>query len=337
MKKSRCKMKELVLFLPNIDCKIFAVKDVISIKGFAKFLGIGSDKEVEAVEAIAVSELVSDDNPDIINQTVIELSPDQIIPNPFQPRKTFHQESLQELAESIKEFGIIQPLLVRKINNQYELIAGERRLRASKLAGIAAVPVIVKNLDDKEMAELAMIENLQREDLHFLEEAEGFQQLISHFGLTQENMAQRVGKNQSTVANKLRLLKLSPEVRVLLRQENLTERHARALLKVENEQQQLEVLATVIENKMNVRETEEYIETFSREITTEKIPKQNVVRVIRDVRIFLNSINKVVGEMKKSGLKIKMNQKQDDDFIMIQLKIPKKIQSPTIKNSRKKT
>ncbi|MBU2703145.1 ParB family chromosome partitioning protein [Sporomusaceae bacterium BoRhaA] len=322
--------------MTNINCKIFAGEDVILIKGFAKFLGIGNDKEVEAVvEAFIPNESVSDGANNKVNQAVLEISPDQIIPNPFQPRKTFHDESLQELAESIKEFGVIQPLLVRQVGNNYELIAGERRLRASKLACLTVIPVIVKSLNDKEMAELAMIENLQREDLHFLEEAEGFQQLISHFGLTQENMAQRVGKNQSTIANKLRLLKLSPEVRQLLREHNLTERHARALLKVENEAQQLDVLNTVIENKMNVRETEDYIDNFSREIEKEKTPKQNVVKVIRDVRIFLNSINKVVGEMKKSGLKIKMNQKQDDDFITIQLKIPKKIQATQLQKKKK--
>lgn len=307
---------------------------MIPIRGFAKYLGIGSEKETENVETIAPIETVLDGDDNIISQTVIELPPEQIIPNPFQPRKTFHLESLQELAASIKEFGIIQPLLVRYINNQYELIAGERRLRASKLANLTCIPVIVKELNDKEMAELAMIENLQREDLHFLEEAEGFQQLISHFGLTQENMAQRVGKNQSTVANKLRLLKLSSKVRSLLREKNLTERHARALLKIEDENQQMEVLSVVVENKMNVRETEEYIENFSREITKKKIPKQNVVKVIRDVRIFLNSINKVVGEMKKSGLKIKMNQEQDDDFIVIQLKIPKKIQAAATRTKK---
>ena len=307
---------------------------MIPIKGFAKFLGIGSEKELETIEAMAPVETVFNGDDDIVSQSVIELSPEQIIPNPFQPRKTFHLESLQELAESIKEFGIIQPLLVRHINNQYELIAGERRLRASKLAKLTSIPVIVKKLDDREMAELAMIENLQREDLHFLEEAEGFQQLISHFGLTQENMAQRVGKNQSTIANKLRLLKLSSKVRILLREQNLTELHARALLKVEDENQQIEVLSAVIENKMNVRETEDYIENFSREITKKKAPKQNVVKVIRDVRIFLNSINKVVSEMKKSGLKIKMNQEQDDDFIIIQLKIPKKIQAAATRSKK---
>jgi ParB family chromosome partitioning protein len=320
--------------LPNVICKIFAGKDVIPIKGFAKFLGIGNEKELETVEAMAPVGAAFNGDDDIVSQSVIELSPEQIIPNPFQPRKTFHLESLQELAASIKEFGIIQPLLVRYINNQYELIAGERRLRASKLAKLTSIPVIVKKLDDKEMAELAMIENLQREDLHFLEEAEGFQQLISHFGLTQENMAQRVGKNQSTIANKLRLLKLSSKVRIVLREQNLTERHARALLKVEDENQQIKVLSAVIENKMNVRETEDYIENFSREITKKKVPKQNVVKVIRDVRIFLNSINKVVSEMKKSGLKIKMNQEQDDDFIVIQLKIPKRIQAAATKTRK---
>ncbi|MDU2065277.1 MAG: nucleoid occlusion protein [Sporomusaceae bacterium] len=309
---------------------------MISIKSFAKFLGLSTEKTapVEPVVMAEVPEIESAPREKAAAE-VIFLAVSEIVPNPFQPRKTFSDEALAELSASIREFGVIQPLLVRKTADHYELIAGERRLRASKLAEQATVPVIVKELTDKEMAELAMIENLQREDLHFLEEAEGFYHLIQNFGLTQENLAQRVGKNQSTIANKLRLLKLSEPVRKKLQDENLTERHARALLKVSEPEQQENVLAAVIEHKMNVRETEDYIENFSREIEAAEKPRQNVVKVIRDVRIFLNSINKVVGEMKKTGLKVKMNQAQSDEYITIELKIPKRIQQKTSRTKKK--
>lgn len=259
---------------------------------------------------------------------VLRVSIDNIVPNPFQPRKTFNEESLRELASSIKEYGVIQPLLVRKTDAGFELIAGERRLRASKLAGLTDVPVIRKELTDQEMAELAMIENLQREDLHYLEEAEGYQSLLNNFGFTQEELAKRVGKTQSTIANKLRLLKLEGKVRKILLDESLTERHARALLKLNDVQLQMQILDTVREKGLNVRETEGLIEDvlaeISREMSKKETPKRNVVKIIKDVRIFLNTINKVVGEMKKTGLKIKVQQDQDDDYITINMRIPKR-------------
>jgi ParB family chromosome partitioning protein len=286
---------------------------------FAKFLGIAGGAAAE--ETAATAELAADDT------EVQAIVVDGIIPNPFQPRKTFSDDSLQELAASVREHGIIQPLLVRRTAAGYEVIAGERRLRAAKLAGLATVPAIVRELADREMAELAMIENLQREDLHYLEEAEGFVQLLTNFGMTQEDLARRVGKNQSTIANKLRLLRLAPDVRQALVEENLTERHARALLKLEDPARQQAVLAAIRENGLNVRETEDLIEGVLDDISREKSkkpPKQNVVKIIRDVRIFLNTINTVVNEMKKAGLKVKVTQNQDEEFITINLKIPKR-------------
>ena len=258
---------------------------------------------------------------------VHQINSADIIPNPFQPRKIFNHDSLQELAASIQEYGVIQPLIVRSVANGFELVAGERRLRASKLAGLQQVPVIVKTFTDKEVAELAMIENLQREDLHFLEEAEGFQQLITSFSFTQEELAKRMGKKQSTIANKLRLLKLVPEVRAVVASEKLTERHARSLLKIDDPRLQMEVLELIREKGLNVRETEELIEEFlediAKQIEEKNKPKRNIVKVIRDVRIFINTINNVVGEMKKTGLKIKVKQEQDEEYIHINLRIPK--------------
>lgn len=247
--------------------------------------------------------------------------------NPFQPRKTFNDHSLDELSQSIKEYGVIQPVLVRKVEDRYELVAGERRLRAAKLAGLETIPAIVKDLNEKETAEIAMIENLQREDLNFMEEAEGYQLLLSTFGLTQEELARRVGKSQSTVANKLRLLKLSPAVRQEISQEIITERHARALLKLPDEQHQLEVMKAIKEKEMTVRQTEEYIDqtlsNISREID-EATPKQRIIRIFKDVRIFVNTIHNVVNEMRKAGLDIKMKETSDADYVTIHLQIPKR-------------
>lgn len=305
------------------------------MKNLARFLGFSDDKSGDnPAEEISLGHTESAGDNELQAQDTIninevqQVSIDTIIPNPFQPRKTFNEESLQELAASIKEFGVIQPLLVRKTDGGMELVAGERRLRASKLAGLSHVPVIYKDLNDQEMAELAMIENLQREDLHYLEEAEGYQSLLSNFGFTQEVLAKRVGKTQSTIANKLRLLKLDSSIRKIIVDENLTERHARSLLKLSDPKLQLQVLDTVREKGLNVRETEGLIEDvlaeISREMSKKDNPKRNVVRIVKDVRIFLNSINKVVGEMKKTGLNIKVKQDQDDDYITINLRIPKR-------------
>ncbi|MEE1195061.1 MAG: ParB/RepB/Spo0J family partition protein, partial [Phascolarctobacterium sp.] len=178
---------------------------------------------------------------------VVKVPIEQIFPNPYQPRKTFDDEALQDLASSIAEYGVLQPLLVAPAEDgRYLLIAGERRLRASRLAKLNEVPVIISEYSSQQIAEIALIENLQREDLHFLEEAEGYEQLMEQFHLTQEAMAARVGKKQSTIANKLRLLRLSSDVRKLLVEHELSERHARALLKIEDEAQRMEVLDTII-------------------------------------------------------------------------------------------
>lgn len=310
------------------------------MKNLARLLGLTSDNPEIAKEAkeqnIVANKIDTTQTGSIIYDTentategnVQQVQISEIVPNPFQPRKIFSSESLQELSASIEEYGIIQPLIVRAIPDGFELVAGERRLRASKLAGLSQVPVIIKEFTDKEVAELAMIENLQREDLHFLEEAEGFQQLITSFGFTQEELAKRMGKNQSTIANKLRLLKLIPEVRAVVAKEKLTERHARSLLKIDDPRLQMEVLELISEKGLNVRETEELIEEFlediAKQVEAKNTPKRNVVKIIRDVRIFINTINNVVGEMKKTGLKIKVKQEQDEEFIHINLRIPKR-------------
>lgn len=290
------------------------------MRGFAKLLGFGSEEEQAAK---AISDAVDEQ----LSAGVQTIKIEEIVPNPYQPRKLFNDEALKELAASIQEHGVIQPLLVRRIDDRVELIAGERRLRASKLAGLTEVPVVVKEIDDKEMAELAMLENLQREDLHFLEEAHGFQHLINQFGFTQEELAVRLGKNQSTIANKLRLLKLTGDLQTMIVDDQLTERHARALLKIEDSTKQKEILEKVREKKLNVRETEELIEDTIDEISREISPKnkrQSVSKFIRDIRIYTNSIHNVVAEMKKAGIKVKLVEDQEEDTITISLKITKK-------------
>jgi ParB family chromosome partitioning protein len=303
------------------------------MRNLARFFGIGSEKapvqQFESKKIESKSENIDKiliDEPKKVND-IEKISIDKIEPNPFQPRKTFVDESLAELSESIREFGVIQPLLLRKTATSYEVVAGERRLRASRMAGLTEVPAIVKSLNDKEMAELAMIENLQREDLHYLEEAEGFASLLDNFGFTQEVLAKRMGKSQSTIANKLRLLKLAPEVRQVLYRENLTERHARALLKLKESERQLEVLGTVLNESLNVRQTELLIEEMNLKQSADNAEKKKKVKIkgiIRDVRIFVNTINHVVGEMKKNGLKVSVEQESDDDYIFINMKIPKR-------------
>ncbi len=294
------------------------------MKRWARLLGIGGTEGAEATN-LSPAEMTLAEKGGAPDSQLVEI--EMINANPFQPRKTFSEEALAELSASIREYGILQPLIVRRREQGYELVAGERRLRASLLAGLSEVPVLIRDFDDKEMAELAMIENLQREDLHYLEEAEGYQALLQQFSLTQEELAKRMGKKQSTIANKLRILKLSAPVRTILAREGLTERHARALLKLEDDNLQQEVLELICQRGLNVRASEELIEEFLEDIASQveekKAPKRQMVKMVRDVRIFLNTINTVVGEMKKTGFKVKVKQEQDEEYIHINLKIPK--------------
>ena len=190
---------------------------------------------------------------------VVYLYLDDIIPNRFQPRQVFDEKALKELAVSIKEHGVIQPIIVRNIGNKYEIIAGERRYKASALAGLTKIPAIVRNLDDKESSKVALLENLQRKNLNPIEEARTYQKILELDQMTQEELAKTMGKSQSAVANKLRLLSLSDDVQDALLKEKISERHARALLAVDNQEKQKQLLNKIIANKMTVRELEEEI------------------------------------------------------------------------------
>lgn len=250
-----------------------------------------------------------------------------IIPNPYQPRKNFDRIGLNELSESIKKYGVLQPIMVRKMCDEtYELVAGERRLRACMIAGMSEIPSIIVNIDDNDSAILALIENLQREDLSFLEEAEGYYHLIKEHGLTQEELAQRLGKNQSTIANKLRLLKLSPIIKKIIKDNDLTERHARALLKLPDEQTQLRLLKTVCEKGLNVKKTEELVKEMLDNISgvEQGKPKEKTnIKIFRDIRIFVNTIKQTVEMMKKSGVDAQTTKFDKGDYIEYVIKIPK--------------
>lgn len=248
-----------------------------------------------------------------------------ISPNPFQPRKVFNKENLDELANNIKDYGVLQPVTVRMIGTRYELVAGERRLRASKLAGLTNIPSIVVNINDQQSAILAIIENLQRQNLNYIEEALGFQNLIKDYGFTQEELANKIGKSQSTIANKLRILKLSPDVQKILLENNLTERHSRALLKLEHDEDQLKVLERAIKENLTVKRTEELVEFFIKKRSEENKPpkEQKVKKHVRDIRLFTNTIKQAIDIMNQSGVDTDYNIKEFDDGYEITIKIIK--------------
>ena len=263
---------------------------------------------------------------------VIRVPVEKIQANPYQPRKDFEPEALEDLAASIAEYGVLQPLLVARGNDDnFLLIAGERRLRASKMAGLLDVPVIVSSYTEQQIAEIALIENLQREDLHFLEEAEGYEKLMTQFNLTQEAMAVRVGKKQSTIANKLRLLNLPLEIRNVLKEAQLTERHGRALLKLKNSELQEQVLKQIIKNGWNVKQTEEHIA----KLLDEAAPKQKKrLVIVNDVRIYLNSVKKIVSTINDAGIPAQIKQELDGDDVVVTLRI-KNTKKPQIASNQK--
>ncbi|WP_125154223.1 nucleoid occlusion protein [Clostridium rectalis] len=259
-----------------------------------------------------------------MEENISYIKTELISPNAYQPRKVFNEESIEELSKSIESYGIIQPLSVRKIeDNRYELVAGERRLRAAKKIGMEKVPVIIVDITNKESAAIALLENIQREDLNFLEEAEAYFNLIKEHNYTQEQLAEIIGKKQSTIANKIRLLKLSQNIRVILIQNNLTERHARALLKLKDEELQKKILKIVIKKSLNVKKTEELIEKELFKINNKDLAKDGKRRIkgIFTSKVYINTVKQVFD---KYGVTAKYSSKDLDDKIQITITIPKK-------------
>lgn len=266
--------------------------------------------------------------PSLRRGRVIYLKPDELAPNPVQPRKRFDEESLSELCESIKSYGILNPLTVRARNGGYELVAGERRLRAAKLAGLTEVPCILLDIDIQDSNLIALIENLQRRDLDFIEEAAGLYQLIRIFGLSQEEAARRIGKSQSAVANKLRLLKLPEDILEALRENGLTERHGRALLRLSTPQKQRAALEYILENDLTVAATDAYVDALLQSPAPEPEEEKEQVQpkrsfILKDVRVFLNTLSRSLDMMKQGGIDAGMRREETEDSLILTISIPK--------------
>lgn len=258
-----------------------------------------------------------------MNREISNISVDKIFPNTYQPRRFFNEEALEELSQSIKEHGIIQPITVRKRGENFELVAGERRWRAARMADFEVVPCNIIEITDTESAEIALLENLQREDLNFIEEAEAYYNLINDHRFTQDELAKRMGKKQSTIANKLRLLKLSPKVREICLDNKLTERHARALLSLPNEELQLIIVEKIIKGSLNVKATEELINKELLKIAGEELNNKDKKRVksVFPAKLYVNTIKQVFD---KFNIPAEYKFKDDEEFIQITVSIPKK-------------
>lgn len=266
--------------------------------------------------------------PEAVKQ-LVELPVEKIRPNPYQPRTTFDEESIAELAQSIRQVGLLQPLLVRRVGEDYELVAGERRLRAVTSLGMESVSCIIQQeVVDEASAVMALIENLQREDLHFLEEAQCFAALLETYHLTQEQLAERLGKSQSSIANKLRLLKLSERVKSAMTEARLTERHARALLRLTGDEERLAMVKKIGERGLSVKETEKLVEKTLNRLYDEKAdgarPRPVIVRFVRDYRIFMNTINDAVAALRESGMIVEVEQEDRPDGVDIGIRVTRR-------------
>lgn len=246
---------------------------------------------------------------------VVFLPVKAIRPNPSQPRKLFSTQALEELANSIRIHGVLQPLSVRRIDNAYELIAGERRLRAAVMAGLTEIPCILMRMDDKESGLAALLENLQREDLDFIEEAKGISWLMSQWGMSQEQVARALGKSQSAIANKLRLLRHSMDVLSAIREGQLTERHARALLKLTDDGDKLKVIAVIVRTGMSVARTERYIEELLSQ-NHQALPRANI-------GAFLKNVNQTLARIQQSGIPAISERRETESQIVLTITIPK--------------
>jgi ParB family chromosome partitioning protein len=258
---------------------------------------------------------------------ILSVRVEDLSPNPVQPRRRFDEEELRELSESIRCYGILNPLTVRLRCGKYELVAGERRLRAAKLAGLTEVPCLLVDVDMQDAGLLALVENLQRKDLDFLEEAEGLQRLIRMFGMSQEEAAKRIGKSQSAVANKLRLLKLPQDVLESLRRHGLSERHGRALLRLPDAESQRAALAAILEQGMTVAAADAYIDAQLSPREEPPPPPEKKERrrtfVMKDLRVFLNTLSHSVDLMKQGGIGADLRREETEEALILTISIPK--------------
>lgn len=253
---------------------------------------------------------------------IVQLEVDAIHPNPLQPRRSFDESELCLLAESIRQNGIIHPLAVRRLKNGvYELIAGERRLRAAKIIGMEYVPCVVSDINERSSAIMALVENIQRSDLNYFDEAYAIAKLIEFYGMTQEDAAIKLGKAQSTIANKLRLLRFSEDEMTKILNYGLTERHARCLLRIDDIDVRDEMIDAVFQRKLNVEKTEELVEGYLiRKSDDEKFKKRCIV--LKDVRLFVNTINRAIETMRAAGIMAEASKTKSDHYIEYVVKIP---------------
>lgn len=287
---------------------------------FSRFFGLGEKQEqIEQIEQIEQVEVEKPEARDEIKKIPIG----DIVPNRFQPRTVFDDEKIEELARTIHTHGVIQPIVLREFEDgKYEIIAGERRWRAMKSLGWDEVPAIINNLSDAETASVALIENLQREELSPIEEAIAYGKLLEIHSLTQEALAQRLGKGQSTVANKLRLLKLPQEVQDALLNKTISERHARSLIPLKDSEKQVQLLAEIIEKSLNVKQTEIRVEKLLNQSAEKPKPKRKAFS--KDMRIAVNTIRQSLSMVTDSGINLKSEEEEFDDFYQITIQIPKK-------------
>ncbi|EKN68712.1 nucleoid occlusion protein [Schinkia azotoformans] len=283
---------------------------------FSRFFGIG-EKTVETNNVELKEELITE------NEEVKRIPIQDIVPNRFQPRTVFVDEKINELMQTIHTHGIIQPIVLREYEKgKYEIIAGERRWRAVTKLGWDTIPAIIKDFNDTETASVALIENLQREELSPLEEAIAYARLLELHNLTQEALAQRLGKGQSTVANKLRLLKLPEAIQEALLQKKITERHARALIPLKEQELQEKLLEEIIEKHLNVKQTEDRVIKMLESKVKKPKPKRKAFS--KDTRIAMNTIRQSLNMVASTGMKIDSQEEEHEDYIQFTIKIPKK-------------
>ncbi len=271
----------------------------------------------------AIIEKLGGHNYEPTTEKVLALALDKIDPNPFQPRKDIDEEKVKELAQSIKSCGLIQPIMVRRSGDRYQLVVGERRYLACKSLGWEKISASVKMMSDQEMATIALIENLQRENLNFIEEANGYVSLIKQLNITQEILAQRLGKSQSTVANKIRLLKLSDRVKKIVLEQGLTERHARALLKLGSEEEQLKMIHEIMDRGLTVSQAEKRINKNKNNGKDELKKKKKPI--IRDMRIVLNTIREAVNMMQSSGIHPEVDETVEEDYVEVTIRFTREM------------
>ena len=293
--------------------------EMLALKNVFRQVPAGPQVLMDNDEKINFDSVIQENDPLKILQIPLE----KIMVNPEQPRKIFSETELVELSESIREYGVLQPVLVRAAENGfYTIIAGERRFRAAGLAGLSFLPAIVKEMEDEQAALIALVENVQRENLNYIEEARAYKKLMEEFHLTQSEIAQKVGKQQSTISNKIRILSLPSEIQDILAEHNLTERHARALLRIPGDNDRKKIISKIVKNNLNVKQSEKLINEFLTGVEEQR-RKKNKINYI-SYKIYVNTIRKSFAQIKEMEKDAVFSQEDKGDFLELKILIPKK-------------